>query len=287
MKKILFTTAYSEGSKYIWEYTLRLAKYFNAQITVMHVAEMVKELHYASDQSMMDEEWRNFPELDQEGNVENEKLKLRDFITKNTHERFNLIPFHFVVSSGSVSEAILEEEATGEYDLVVIGTSQGNSLGERVFGRTSEKVVDGSNTPVFLVPPKAKYISIEKIVYATNFEFHDLKCINEMFHWMEAFYAKLHLLHVYKEDTDAKKAMDKMLTLMRTFQEPNEAGVMTFQVMKGDVVKNIEDYLLLSGADLIALCNNKKGVLSRLLDESITHQLSAESMVPILVFKNN
>ncbi len=196
MKKILFTTAYSQSSKNTWQFVLRLAQHFEAQITLMHVYEDASVSFVLGN---LDEEMvENFEKFNT-SKFEEEKNRLRKFAAENTPKQDNAVAVKFIVATGNVVSVILQEEQENKYDLLVLGTTTSSSLSDALFGSVSQKILAQAKTPVFLVPPMASYHGINKIVYATNFESGDLTAIQHLMEWSQAFGAKLHLLHVFRK----------------------------------------------------------------------------------------
>lgn len=284
MKKILFPTAHSKFSKNTWRYALRLAQFFDAQITLMHVYEDssfgLSQGHDFLDEDMLDD----LKDLDKE-KYEDEYEKLNQFAAENTPKQYHSIAMDYVVTVGNVVAAILQEEQENNYDLIVLGTSTTNRFSDALFGSTSLKILAQSKTAIFLVPPMVYYRGINKIVYATNFESGDAFTLQRLADWMEAFRAELHLLHINKNTVAAKQAKEKMEKLINFFEQDNEVGMVTFQFIEGNIAKGIENYLETTNSDMIALTTHKRGFFAQLFDSSVTNQIATEALVPILIFK--
>ena len=284
MKKILFTTGYSHSSKNTWQYALRLAQHFGAQISLMHVYEG-HSFSLMPGNDFLDEDMTvNFDEL-YEAERKEQRLKLDEFVTLNTPRMFLSVPMNFIVTLGEVAAAILREEQENQYDLIILGTTKSNKASDVLFGNTALKIISRAYTPIFLVPPMAKYTGVEKIVYATNFESGDFEALSQLMEWTQAFNAQIHLLHIHNKTYEATHAANRMRRLVEAFQEEKAAGMMTTQVMEGNVAKSIANYLEQSEADMIALTTHNRGFFARLFDPSITNQIAAEALVPVLIFK--
>lgn len=282
MKKILFTTAYSESSKNTWQYVLRLAKYFEAQITLMHV---YKDASVSFLLGNIDEEMIDNLENFNASRFEEEKDRLYKFAIENTPKQKQPVSIKFIVATGNVADAILQEEQNNQYDLIVLGTTTSNRFSDTLFGSVSLKILAQSITPLFLVPPMAVYRPINKIVYATNFETGDVSAIQHLMEWVEVFHAKLHLLHVHQNTLGSKQATERMESLKRTFQESDEGGTISSQLIEGRIVKSIEEYLEQTDSGMIALTTHKRGFFAQLFDSSVTNRIATEAMVPVLIYK--
>ena len=284
MKRILFTTAYSKSSKNTWQYALRLAQHFGAQITLMHVYDDIR-YSLTSGNDFLDEDMlNNFDDLYEEERKE-QYQKLDDFVTQNTPARFLSVPINFIVTIGEVGAAILREEQETHYDLIILGTTKNHKVTNVLFGNTSLKIISRAQTPILLVPPMIEYKRVEKIVYATNFESGDFEALQQLTEWTQAFNAQLHLLHIHNKTYEAQHAANRMQKLIEAFQEEKAAGIITTQIMEGNIAKSIQNYLSQTQADMIALTTHNRGFFDRLFDPSVTNQIAAEAVVPVLIFK--
>ncbi len=282
MKKILFTTAYALSSKNTWQFVIRLAKHFGAQITLMHVYEDASVSFLLGN---LDEEMVENLETFNASKFEEEKKRLHKFVIDNTPKEDYSAAVKFIVATGNTASAILQEEQENNYDLIVMGTTTSSSLTDALIGSVSQKVLSQATTPVFLVPPMAAYHGIKKIAYATNFESGDLNAIQHLMEWVQAFDAKLHLLHVDRKTYGGTQAAERMENLIRIFKENSESDSISYQLLEGNITKSIEEYLKITGSDMIALTTHKRGFFAQLFDSSVTNQIALESMVPVLIYK--
>ena len=284
MKKILFTTAYSRSSKNTWRYALRLAQHFDAQITLLHVYEDEAVKVIAGNELLDEDLIVDLKDFDAD-KCEDEKARLRLFAVENTPKQYHALSMNFIVTAGNVKNAIMQEEEESHYDLIVLGTTTTNRYSDVLFGSTSLKVLAQAKTPVFLVPPMATYHGLNKIVYATNFETGDAVALNQLMDWVQAFDAKLHLLHVNRNTVRAQQAAEKMERLIKSFTDEEESGILTSQLVEGSIAKSIEEYLVSTRSDMIALTTHKRGYFAQLFDSSVSNQIATEALVPVLVFK--
>jgi len=284
MKKILFTTAYSMSSKNTWQYTLKLAHYFQAQISLMHVYEDASS-SLSKDSEFFDNRLIDSLDSFDEERYQEEQNRLTSFANKHTPHINQSVPMDYIVTIGNIAEAILKEEQENKYDLIVLGTKVGHQLTDRIFGSTSLKVLKRATTPVFLVPPMAQYARINKIVYITNFELSDLSSVAQLMEWVSAFKAEFHLLHVSQRASLTQQAMEKMEKLKLRLETEYEAESLAFKVLEGKLLENVETYLDFVDADMMALTNHKQGFFTQLIDPDLQNQLAAKTIVPLLTFK--
>lgn len=284
MKRILFPTAHSENARTIWLYTLKLAHYFEASITLMHVYQG-KRISTADDFVTDD-----FDEVIQQFEQEvlaTEKDRIHQFAQDQTPKRYQSISFRYVVALGDVQEAILEELRENSYDLLVLGTSTKSSSVKRLFGGTTLSLIHQSTVPLFLVPPSDTSAMIDKIVYLTDLEADQVSTIQRLMQWVQIFDAQLHILHIYKRTMAAQQAYSKMEKLRRIFEEEYQLGSITCQLLEGHFVESVQMYLQYIQADMLVMANHRQGIFAQLFDPDHTYQLVHATRSPMLILRQN
>lgn len=282
MKKILFTTAYSNSSKNTWRYALKIAQHYDAQITLMHVYQLsdgpnTQGQYFLEDQSLQDlvgYQNQSFSE-EEEG--------LIDFAMRYTPKDFHQIPLSFIVDTSKVTTSIIQTVQRNKYDLLIMGTST-SLTSNRLFGNNSTHIMKEVSIPVLLVPPMANYTGINKIIYTSNFESKELKAIQFLLEWTRIFKAKLHLLYLKQNSLQSEETKDRMQKLMMAFEE--QSGTLSFETIQDDISKNMEDYILLNKADMVALSTHKRGFFQQLFKPDITNKIAKNSLVPVLIINS-
>ncbi len=285
MKQILFPTAFTTHSRVAYRYAQKLAQYFGAEITLVHIYESPTVMLATSGILLNEMEQRNIQQsADAQWEKEYKKLKLfsEEMYTKDIQVRD--IPIDFIVTDGEVKYELAKIQEENKFDLIVMGMRKHN-LSNRLLGKVTNHLIDKTKCPLLLIPPDAHYMGIDKMIYGTAFEFGEIKSINNLLGWCEAFDANLHLLHVCQKE-NRRVAIEKMTELMSIFQEENEANTINFQVLEGKVVEVMEEYIDFTSADLLAIHRRKQGFWQRIRGGSLTKLLAEELKIPLLVLKS-
>jgi nucleotide-binding universal stress UspA family protein len=133
-KKILVPTDFSEQEEVERDYAWKLAKGFDADITLLHILE----LHdYEFPPRVLDEMLDSvLNKLKQRRRREKEDIKVTEDVTRAINAPVGIVDY----------------ADTHKMDLLVISTC-GQSKLERFFlGSTTEKVISHSHTPIFVIP---------------------------------------------------------------------------------------------------------------------------------------
>jgi len=134
-KKILVPTDFSEQEEVERDYAWKLAKGFDADITLLHILE----LHdYEFPPRVLDEMLDSvLKKLKQRRRREKEDIKITEDVTRAIDAPVGIVDYADM----------------HKMDLLVISTC-GQSKLERFFlGSTTEKVISYSHTPIFVIPP--------------------------------------------------------------------------------------------------------------------------------------
>ncbi len=136
-KKILVPTDFSEQEEVERDYAWKLAKEFDADITLLHILE----LHdYAFPPRVLDEMMDAvLKKLKQRKRREKEDIKITEDVTRAIHAPVGIVDY----------------ADTHKIDLIVISTCAQSKLERFFLGSTTEKVISYSHMPIFAIPPSS------------------------------------------------------------------------------------------------------------------------------------
>lgn len=283
MKKILFPTAYNSQSKVAYRYTQKLAQFFGASITLLHIYKSVSPIiGEIDDDTLIEAGEQNYNDLEDK-KWEEEVERLKDFAAEMSAKQFDPIPLDFIATDGKIVNEILEVNDANHFDLIVMGMRK-HTTTERFFGNITYSILDEISCPFLLIPPIAHYLGMDKIIYGTAFQLGDESAIEHLFDWCETFNATLQLFHVYQK-INKPTAQLKMNALMSNYKVESSAGIMTFQLLEGDIREALDKYIVFTDADLLVIHRRKKGFWQRIKDGSLTKYLAEDSLIPLLILK--
>ena len=145
LKKILVPVDYSDGSRVAMEYALFLAERFDAEIEVLHVAEIPlgEEEHTVVKPDTGEEELLS--ELIMQQAVKAETEFLAPFVRDAT------IPIERSLLKGRPGKVIVEAATDRGADLIVMGTHGRSGFERLIIGSVAERVVRSAPCPVVVV----------------------------------------------------------------------------------------------------------------------------------------
>jgi len=133
VKKILVPTDFVKNEDVERDYAWKLAKGFNASLTLLYVLEL-----YGHDVRMVD---KMFP------------VVLEKFKKRAKKERKDVAVSEEMTRAINAAIGIEDYARTHHYDLIVMATCA-SPLGRFFLGSTTEKVITSTDLPVFAIPPK-------------------------------------------------------------------------------------------------------------------------------------
>ena len=154
IQNILYATDLSESARYAFGYAAALAGSLDADITVIYV---IDELSGTGKSLLLDylgeEKWKALHEHKKTEYQKTIQKRLREFCDE-IQEELKECRFAFsrtVIREGNPAEEILAELASGDYDMVVMGTHGRGVVSNALMGNTARRVVRRSMKPVTVV----------------------------------------------------------------------------------------------------------------------------------------
>jgi nucleotide-binding universal stress UspA family protein len=155
LKKILYATDLSPNSTYAFQYAVDLAKKFDSQIIILHVAEHKTMLDDQYDELAGRRVEKN-PEKAAFERIRERLVKFKEKALVDDPEKDDRVASIEVVG-GYPADEILKKAKTLKCDAIVMGTHGKGALNYMFLGSMAEKVLRHSQKPVFIIPlPEAK-----------------------------------------------------------------------------------------------------------------------------------
>lgn len=271
MKKILFSTEFSDHAPEVYKFAVELAYHFKADLYLLH-AFGTREATTADEETIA-----HLADV----TVDN----LIKLVKGNTPETYlESVKFHYITEVGLAADAIMNTALNENIDLIVMGlTGKKNAL-DSLIGNTSLSVLSKSDTPVLAIPTTVTFKGIDNLVYTTNFEFRDLSAINYLHKWSKRLDAPVHCLHVIEEDENEMGVMKNMSTLRTTYKGRKW---LKFDMAKGKFRKEIERFAKGKKADILVMMSHKTNFINRIIDRSSVKDIALSINLPILIIKDN
>ncbi len=154
IKKILYTTDFSENARHAFGYAVSLASRYGAGITFLNVLE---DMSPYRDSLMINvlgqDKWEELLKNNRENLLQKAKDDIKTFCDE-VSAKVPACPFitdDIVVRIGEPVEEILDLVESSNCDLLVMGSHGRGTLADKLMGSTSRRVLRRCKKPVLLI----------------------------------------------------------------------------------------------------------------------------------------
>ena len=266
---LLVPIDFSKNSDSALNYAAHLARHLGSALKLFHViTPYVSKTTYLKIESH---------ELIESAVKELEVLK------QKTHENFG-IECSVTVVAGDIAERILEASTDNNVSMIVMGSNKKKYF---LFGSITTSIVEKSSIPVMVLPHEMTFAPFTKIVFATDYQPHDLQDLKEVTRIAKAFNCPLNVVHVVNRFEEDEDEVD--LTMIDAFSTLIEKHV-SYEKIKceeyqyTDVPEGIQSYAEEEQADLLVVSTRQRKFIQRLFGRSVTRELLFDFNQPLLVY---
>lgn len=153
MKKVLIAVDYDPTAKKVAEKGFSLAKSLNAEVTLLHV--IADNAYYSSLGTSPIMGFNGFNPNDFFQYVNDEGLtKASEYFLEKMKHHFDDETITTMVEQGDFAEVILKTAKNLHADVIVMGSHSRRWLEQILLGGITEKVLNNTSIPLFIVPIK-------------------------------------------------------------------------------------------------------------------------------------
>lgn len=256
MNNILIPTDFSENSIYALEYASFIAKTKGGKLIVLHIT---KDEERVKDQL--------------------EKIRALPF--------FKEVAVEVITREGkSITKTINKVGIEFNVELIVMGSNGVSNVGELIMGSTTENVIRNSQFNVLTIKHKMLSLDIDSILFPSDFSAESYAVFETVKAFADTFNAKIHLLRVVTSEKDKKSK--KIINKMNLFKEHFKLDK---KLIKSSVYKDktrelgVLNYSIDNDIDMLAIGSHGKGIVRKLVKESISQDLVKNTFKPILTVR--
>lgn len=280
LNKILIPTELNELSDIVVDFAINLAKQIHINEIVL--LNIIIPAHVQTLTASGDT-------IDANGKL---AVQLNDKIMKQHKELINkqakrhavsdvkINPFvRFNTSKSDLNQYMKEFDA----DLIVSGSRDKFSFLEILFGSSTEKLIRKINNPVIIIKDEPVSSKISEIALAVDIEQEDQDGIEEVIDFAEKLNARLQLVYVITDEKhSAPEAIDSLQKIAKTRKIKDYA----INVINNHSLEDaLQSFVRLQNPDMIALLNQGKGKLHKLIFGSNTEDVLKETEKPVFIGK--
>jgi nucleotide-binding universal stress UspA family protein len=208
--------------------------------------------------------------------------RLKDFY-KSIKPKAGKVNIELMLGQGLPSSRVYDIALERKADLIVMGATGKGLAGRAVLGSNASRIIRNSPCLVLVVPPKAKFNGLKKIVYSTDLTNDSIMHTRAIMPLVKLFNSELIFLHVNslferpELSSDVKSLSRKIKDLVR--YEKTSGYISNDE----NVNEGINNFLKKHKADCLAMFTHHRNVLGNLFHKSITKKMSYHTDLPLLV----
>ena len=272
MKKIIYTTDYSENSVSALKYTYALSKLLQTDVIVLHIfnEQPEPENELISEEKLL---------------VQHHKNRIRNFCSSHLKQDFDSLNFSEAAVRGTdVSHEILRFVRDLNVYMLVMGSSITGNLKELFLGSTTTKMLAISPYPLLIVPTGFIFKKLEKIVYTSDLQLKDIYNIGELVKIVNPLKTKIIIIHVSKEDDLMYKNLLEWFKKSLS-EKVNYPYIEIETIFSEDIFETLTLSVDESETDMVAMMERKhKPEINYLLHRDLVKRMQSSLKVPLLSF---
>lgn len=274
MKNILFPTDFSKAAEHAFIYALQLADKYNAQLTVLHVYNMVNAVDiyapYNVEQlyaQIRENKWKNYQD-----SVD----PLKQIAQENG---LGHIEQYYVMEEGLLVDTILGVARRDQVEMIVLGTTGAYGFKEIFLGSVAGELLENAPCKVLAVPDDAVFDGvIDHIAFTTTYSEEEKEALKDLITWSQPLNAQIHVVNVDLSHTEFY--LNRMDQLQEEFSDYEQ---LSFDVVQGtDFTESISTFLNEHQIDAVAMVTHKRNFIEELFHYSRAKTLSYHSKTPII-----
>lgn len=278
IKKILWTTDFSDEAREALLYADAFAKAFNSKIIALHVIPDISPALY--DAAVV---------------IKGELARRVDYVKMEAKKRLDAIKkakemtFKVLVEEGNAAKKIIEIAEKEKVDLIVMGR-RGLSAIEKLFiGSVANQVLRNSPVPLLLTKSKRGKPRFKKILVPTDFSEQEEKERDYAWRLAKGFDSDITLLHVFElHDYEfSPQALGEMFeTVMKKLKQRKKREREDIKVHEDvhralNAATGIVDYADTHKIDMIVISTCVQSKLERFFLGSTTEKVISYSHLPV------
>jgi nucleotide-binding universal stress UspA family protein len=272
MKLILCPTDFSKSSENAILYAAEIAKAYNSRIILMH--------SYDTPVIYTDVTISAIP-IDYKFLQESALTKLKKFYLK-LHPNMKGVHVEFIIQQGLPSSRTLEIAIEKKVDLIVSSSTSTNVLERFIIGSNTTRILKDAPCPIMVIPPKAKFNGLKKIIFTTDLTESNLHSAEKVTDIAKMFKSEVIFLNIDNQflvhDT---KDLERITARIKQFiKYPKMKGYVCTDI---NIADGITFFLKNEKADCLAMVMHHRKLLSSILNPSITKKVAYHPSVPLLI----
>jgi nucleotide-binding universal stress UspA family protein len=281
MKTILVCINNPAESKEFITYCVQMARDLNKAVRLLHVFNPNNYPLGMPGSTGDDVQWIN-------ENIMRIMDDAKSAIEKTIHElkkEIHEIPFiDYSVETGYIADVL--EDISGESYIDMIMLEENDARRDSMFGDADIDIIKHTECPVWIIPKNFNYHPYRSVVYATDYNEHDIDTMKKLVQLIRPYSPDITALHITDSlDFDERVKNVGFKDMLAKMIHYKKVDVKALAETDGkNIVESIDDYVDGNHIDLIVLLKENRHFLDRIFKVSNTKRMIRSSHQPVLVY---
>jgi len=282
MKKILILTDHSDNAEHAAAQAVRLAAKTHANLLLAHSYPLVPVSPYAPviampyDNLAMEEQ--NKWELKRQAEALEE-------LTSSLSSEVRRPSVHFTQQLGAPGELIKDLSRENDIDCIVLGESSNNAADHFLFGSDTRKILDSADQPVLIIPKGVDLVDISKVIFATDFDEHDLIALKYLTNLGKTYHFELIVTNVGTPDHPTSH--DKAEFFKKRIEKFGYDKLSYYEIGGADIAARLDSFCRAQHASLLGIGHRQRLFLGRIGHKSIARSVLHHKRLAVMVFPSS
>ncbi len=272
MKRILVPTDFSDTALLAWEAALLLANKFNADVHLLHCADLPKG-------------WDGWPlrEQDKEPAAKATVKAAMARLQQTYAVSGSKTNVHYAVKGGKLYELVEAYRQAHDIDLIVMGSHGTSGKSEFFVGSNTQKVVRYIHANILVIKERMEQLDFSEVLFATGLSQDDLTTFRRFLAFIRPFHPKtIHIIAVNIPGFFSQPAFIMHEGLKEMQNLAGGYNCKTHFANDFTVASGIRHFAEQHGIDLIAISNHERHPWKRLFRGSNVEFVVNHAQAPVL-----
>lgn len=186
---------------------------------------------------------------------------------------------------GDIARQIIRASKRTKADLIVMGTQGNTGLRKHLYGSHTAEVMQLSPVPVLTLPEGSTFKSFDRIVYATDYSYSNIRDIRGIAGFAGKFNAIITLIYVNKRRSSSwtngnlREDFEELIRL-----EVDYPHISFEEYDNTDTADGLRQLLQERCADLLVVPNRRKSLVERITGRGSNEDFVFDLDIPLLVY---
>lgn len=186
---------------------------------------------------------------------------------------------------GNIAGQIIKASRRTKADLIIMPTQGNSGLKRYLYGSHTASVLEHSPVPVLTLPGNYKFRPFQRFVYATDYNYSNIKDIAGIADFAKKFDVEISLVHINKSSSPFSGAATSREDFEALLENSVDYQNITLEEFScGDTADGLRRILQKERADMLIIPNKRKSLVEKITGRNDEDDFVFDLDVPLLVF---